>query len=82
MKLAAFPKCYMDELCVHHTMNVFDWIKLAEKELRPEGVTGLELYDGFLESVQPRYLSRVRAAIESSGFIMPMLCVSPDFTMP
>ena len=28
-KLAAFPKCFMDDLCVHHTMTIFDWIELA-----------------------------------------------------
>ena len=39
VKLAAFPKCYMDELCIHRTMSVFDWIALAEKELKPLGVT-------------------------------------------
>jgi hypothetical protein len=28
-RLAAFPKCYMDELCVHRSMTVFEWIELA-----------------------------------------------------
>ena len=28
-KLSAFPKCYMDELCVTKTMTLFDWIELA-----------------------------------------------------
>ena len=30
-RLAAFPKCYMDELCVHHTMTLLEWIELASK---------------------------------------------------
>ena len=38
-KLAAFPKCYIDDLCVHHTMTVFDWIELASGL----GIDGLEL---------------------------------------
>lgn len=82
MKLAAFPKCFMDDLCVHHTMTVFDWIALARRELKPLGVTGLEMYPGFLQSFEPGYLSEVRAALDEAGFAMPMLCASPDFTAP
>lgn len=82
MKLAAFPKCYMDELCVHRTMSVFDWITLAETELKPLGVSGLEMYTGFLTSFEPTYLSEVKAALDAAGFAMPMFCASPDFTSP
>jgi sugar phosphate isomerase/epimerase len=78
MKLAAFPKCFMDELCVHHSMTVFDWIDIGA-EL---GVDGLEFYTGFLESKQPDFLERVRASLERHGLAMPMLCYSPDFTRP
>ena len=28
-RLAAFPKCFMDELCVHHTMSLLEWIEIA-----------------------------------------------------
>jgi sugar phosphate isomerase/epimerase len=76
-KLAAFPKCYMDELCVHHTMTVFEWIDLAATL----GVDGLEFYWGFLEDDQP-FLSNVKAALERHNLAMPMLCCSPDFTEP
>ncbi len=82
MKLAAFPKCYMDDLCVHHTMTIFDWIDLAARELKPVGVTGLETYHGTLESHDPEYLARVRAAHEEAGLTAPMFCASPDFTSP
>ncbi|HZP81692.1 MAG TPA: sugar phosphate isomerase/epimerase family protein [Chthonomonadaceae bacterium] len=82
MKLAAFPKCYMDELCVHRTMSVFDWIALARDELKPLGVTGLEMYTGFLTSYEPDYLAKVKAALDEAGFVMPMFCASPDFTSP
>lgn len=82
MKLAAFPKCFMDELCVHRTMTVFDWIALAEKELKPLGVTGLEMYTGFLTGYDPDYLATVRATLDEAGFVMPMFCASPDFTSP
>jgi sugar phosphate isomerase/epimerase len=72
----------MDELCVHRTMTVFDWIDLARRELKPFGVTGLEMYTGFLLDYAPGYLAEVRAAIEAAGFTMPMFCASPDFTSP
>ncbi|HLJ54388.1 MAG TPA: sugar phosphate isomerase/epimerase family protein [Chthonomonadaceae bacterium] len=82
MKLAAFPKCYMDDICVHHTMTIFDWIELAARELKPFGLTGLETYHGTLESHDPAYLARVRAAHEAVGLTAPMFCASPDFTSP
>lgn len=82
MKLAAFPKCYMDALCVDRTMSVFDWIALARDALRPLGVTGLEMYPGFFLSEEPGYLGEVKAALEDAGFAMPMLTPSPDFTRP
>ena len=43
-RLAAFPKCFMDQLCVDRTMTVFEWIELAATL----GVDGLEFYSGFL----------------------------------
>jgi sugar phosphate isomerase/epimerase len=82
LKLAAFPKCYMDALCVDRTMTVFDWIVLASEELKPTGVTGLEMYHGSLLSHDPGYLAEVRAAHDSAGFCCPMFCASPDFTSP
>ena len=82
MKLAAFPKCYMDALCVDHTMTVFDWITLAHDYLRSEGVTGLEMYYGTLASFEPSYLAEVKAAHTEAGFTCPMFCASPDFTSP
>ena len=74
-KLAAFPKCFMDDLCVHHTMTIFDWIKLASTL----GVDGLEFYSGFLEGDET-FLKKVKAALEKHNLAMPMLCCSPDFT--
>jgi sugar phosphate isomerase/epimerase len=76
-KLAAFPKCYMDQLCVHRTMTVFEWIELASRL----GVEGLEFYSGFLEDDEA-FLNKVKAALESHDLAMPMLCCSPDFTQP
>ncbi len=78
MKLAAFPKCYMDQLVVERSMTVFDWIEMASDL----PVDGLEMYSGFLTSYEPSYLEKVQSAIESRGLEMPMLCCSPDFTSP
>ena len=78
MKLAAFPKCFMDQIVRDHTMTVFDWIEMAADL----PVDGLELFDGFLASWNETYLHKVRSAIERRGFAMPMLCCSPDFTTP
>ncbi len=74
-KLAAFPKCYMDELCVHHSMSLFQWIELAATL----GVDGLEFYSGFLED-NDAFLNRAKSELEKHGLCMPMLCCSPDFT--
>ena len=74
-KLAAFPKCFMDELCVHKTMTLFEWIELAATL----GVEGLELYSGFLEDSEV-FLQDVKSALERHRLQMPMLCCSPDFT--
>ena len=82
MKLAAMPKCYMDALGVSKTMSVFEWIAIAEKHLKPLGVTGLEMHPGFLLSFEDGYLTEVRQATEAAGFVTPMFCASPDFTWP
>ena len=76
-KLAAFPKCFMDQLCVDHTMTLFEWIELAATL----GVDGLEFYSGFLPDDRA-FLDEVKSALESHGLAMPMLCCSPDFTQP
>jgi sugar phosphate isomerase/epimerase len=82
MRLAALPKCYMTAIGIDKTMTVFDWIALAEKHLKPTGMTGLEMHPGFFDSFEADYLATVRRAIEDAGFVMPMLCASPDFTHP
>src|SRR5262245_55031672 len=78
MKIAAFPKCYLDEIAGARTMSVFDWIAMA-RQLDAEG---LEMYDGFFTSLADDYIDRVGEAIANAGFAMPMLCCSPDFTNP
>jgi sugar phosphate isomerase/epimerase len=78
MKIAAFPKCYLDDIASRRTMTVFEWIEMA-RQLDAEG---LEMYDGFFTSLDDDYIDRVGEAISQAGFEMPMLCCSPDFTNP
>jgi len=78
MKLAAFPKCFMDQLVVARSMTVFDWIEMAQDL----PIDGLELYDGFLASLDETYLASVRLALQRRHLEMPMLCCSSDFTRP
>ncbi|HWE62469.1 MAG TPA: sugar phosphate isomerase/epimerase family protein [Chloroflexota bacterium] len=78
MQLSAFPKCFMDELCVTHSLSLFDWITMAGTL----GVDGLELYPGFFSSLDRAYLLEVKEALRLRHFQMPMLCASPDFIQP
>jgi sugar phosphate isomerase/epimerase len=74
-RLAAFPKCFINELCVDRTMTLFDWIEMAATL----GVAGLEFYSGFLRD-EPAFLGEVKDRLQQHGLAMPMLCCSPDFT--
>ena len=78
LRISAFPKCYLDKIAGERTMTVFDWIEMA-KSLDADG---LEMYEGFFTSLEPGYLDSVGEAIHAAGFVMPMLCCSPDFTQP
>ena len=77
VRLAAFPKCWIEDI-VSGRMSVFEWIeRSAELEC-----DGLELLAGFLQSHDHEYLRRVRRSVEALGMTVPMLCYSPDFTLP
>ena len=78
MQIAAFPKCYLDDISQHRTMTVFEWIEMS----RPLGAEGLEMYEGFFASLDDAYIDSVGEAIAATGCAMPMLCCSPDFTNP
>ena len=80
-RIAAFPKCYIDDIAIHKTMSLFEWIDMA-KSLKTAGAEGLELFEGFLWSHDTAYLDSVGEAITNAGFAMPMMCCSPDFTHP
>ncbi|MDE0670704.1 MAG: sugar phosphate isomerase/epimerase [Caldilineaceae bacterium] len=78
MHIAAFPKCYLDAICVDRTMDVFQWIDMADAL----EVEGLELYEGFFASLDRGYLESIGDALARGNHAMPMLCVSADFTHP
>jgi sugar phosphate isomerase/epimerase len=76
MPLAAFPKCFLDHLCVAKSMSLDQWIDLVHAEL---DVDGLEFYWGFTPQDDAE-IARIRAKVESLGLSIPMMCYSPDFT--
>ncbi len=78
MKLAAYPKAFEQQIAGDRSLSLFNWIEMA----RSLDADGLELYDGFLESYEPGYLDSVGDALEQAGFAMPMMCCSPNFTVP
>ncbi|MBE2240303.1 MAG: sugar phosphate isomerase/epimerase [Caldilineaceae bacterium] len=78
MKIAAFPKCYLEDISQHRTMTVFDWIEQS----RVLNAEGLEMYEGFFTSLDDAYIDSIGEAIAATGCAMPMLCCSPDFTHP
>ena len=51
VQLAAFPKCYLDDIIVHKSMTLFDWIEKASQL----GVDGLEMYHLFFEGRETLY---------------------------
>jgi sugar phosphate isomerase/epimerase len=76
--LAAFPKCYLDDIIVHKTMTLFEWIGKAAQL----GVDGLEMHNLFFEGADESYLQEVREKCAEYGLSIPMMCFSPDFTQP
>ncbi len=78
MRIAVFPKCYLEDIARKRTMTVFEWIEIA----RQLDADGLEMYEGFFDSMHDDYIDSVTEAIHKAGFVMPMLCCSPDLTNP
>jgi sugar phosphate isomerase/epimerase len=77
-KLAAFPKAYMDQLCVTGEMTLRQWVELAATL----DIPGLEFYSGIQELQDPANWPAARKLVEDHGMTIPMLCCSPDFTHP
>ena len=77
MPLAAFPKCFLQMLCVDHTMTPEEWIDAASAQL---DIDGLEFFSDFLQLGDPASMIALRQRVEDKGLSIPMLCYSPDFT--
>jgi sugar phosphate isomerase/epimerase len=76
-KIAAFPKGFIKEL-VAGEMSIYEWIDLAA-ELK---IDGLEFYNDFADVKDPANWPKIRRAVEATGMVIPMMCASPDFTIP
>jgi sugar phosphate isomerase/epimerase len=75
-RLAAFPKAFVDRLCIDGTMTVHEWIEIgASLE-----IDGLEFCTRFLELQKPGAAAEHRRIAADVGLEIPMLCASPDFT--
>jgi sugar phosphate isomerase/epimerase len=77
-RLAAFPKAFVDALCVTGTMSLRQWIEIGA-DLK---LDGLEFYTRFLELQRPGGAEAARRIASDHGLEIPMLCASPDFTHP
>ena len=76
MPLAAFPKCFLDALCVERTLTPENWIEMAAREL---DIDGLEFYWGFVPHDDVAALDRLKKSLDAHNLAMPMMCYSPDF---
>jgi sugar phosphate isomerase/epimerase len=76
--LAAFPKCYLDEIIVYKSMTLFEWIEKAGQL----GVDGLEMHYLFFDGRNDDYLEQVIRKCKENKLALPMMCFSPDFTQP
>jgi sugar phosphate isomerase/epimerase len=77
-RLAAFPKAWLDALCVDGSMTLDEWIELS----LGFDIDGLEFYAGFLDLRDASRVAYYRHRVEDQGRSIPMLCCSPDFTHP
>ena len=74
-RISVFPKCFFDEL-TDGRMPFADWIVAAA----PLGGEGVEHYDGFFRSFEPKDVEPIVRLMDDTGQITSMLCFSPDFT--
>lgn len=75
--ISVFPKCYFDDL-VAGRRDYVQWIRDAAHL----GGEGVEHYDEFFRSPDPKDVDPVLEAMAQTGQRSSMLCFSPDFTHP
>jgi sugar phosphate isomerase/epimerase len=76
-RVSVFPKCYFDQL-VSGEMDYVQWIRDAATL----GGEGVEHYDEFFRSLEPKDVDPVLEAMHETGQRSSMLCFSPNFTHP
>ncbi len=80
VRIAAFPKCYLDAMLHHKSMTLFSWIDIAARL----PIEGVETYYPTLEveGSPPalKYLQDLKSRLDDANLEMPMMCFSPDFT--
>ena len=76
-RISVFPKCFFDEL-VDGRMPFPQWIRDAPSL----GGEGVEHYDGFFRSLEPKDVDPIARLMDETGQITSMICFSPDFTHP
>jgi len=74
-QISVFPKCYFDDL-VAGRRDYVGWIRDAASL----GGEGVEHYDEFFRSLEPKDVDPVVAAMRETGQVSSMLCFSPNFT--
>src|SRR3954465_6661713 len=77
-QLAAFPKAWLDDLCLSDKMTIRQWVEVGASL----HLDGLEFYTGFRELADPKAWAESRRVASDHGLAIPMLCCSPDFTHP
>ena len=77
-QLAAFPKAWLDDLCLSDKMTIRQWVEVGASL----HLDGLEFYTGFRELADPKAWPESRRVAADHGLVIPMLCCSPDFTHP
>lgn len=76
-RIAAFPKGWIKPL-VSGELSIYTWIDMATEMQIP----GLEMYNNFADLKDPAEWQKIRKYTEAAGMQIPMMCCSPDFTIP
>jgi len=78
MPLAAFPKCYLEDLIDEGNMRVEAWVELSDQF----DIDGLEFFSGFAPLDARDKWKGYAKLVARHGRSIPMLCHSSDFTHP
>jgi len=78
MPLAAFPKCYVEDLTDEAKMRVEAWVDLSDQF----DIDGLEFFTGFAPLGAHDTWKGYARLVSKHGRSIPMLCHSSDFTHP